>query len=216
MKRKLISRWYLKTGHMETDTCAIIILAAGASTRLGRPKQLLPFKQQSFIRRLVAEAKKCTALVIVVTGACHQEIENELQGKPVLIVENENWAAGMGSSIKEGMRNLKSLQSKVDIVILTVCDQPFVTAALFNAMIDLHKSSGKKIVACSYANSVGTPVLFEKRYFDDLLQLQGTEGAKHIVLQQQTDVALVPFPQGAIDIDTEEDYNALQQHNILH
>jgi molybdenum cofactor cytidylyltransferase len=214
-KRKLFHRGYRKKAQMETESCAIIILAAGASTRLGRPKQLLPFKNQSLIRHLVAEAKKCTALVLVVTGSCHQEIENELQGEQVLIVENKTWADGMGSSIKEGMRYLKSLQLNAAAVILAVCDQPFVTAALFTAMMDLHKRSAKKIVACSYAGSVGTPVLFEQQYFDVLQQLHGTAGAKKIVLQHQAEVALVPFPQGAIDIDTEEDYIALLQQTLL-
>ena len=77
-------------------------------------------------------------------------------------------------------------------------------------MIDLHKSSGKKIVACSYANSVGTPVLFEQRYFDALQQLKGVKERKKSCNNAE-DVALVPFPQGAIDIDTEEDYKALLQ-----
>ena len=197
---------------METETFAVVILAAGASTRLGRPKQLLKFQQQSLIRRLVSEAKKVTATVIVVTGSIHNAIENELKGEPVLIVQNKDWAQGMGSSIKEGMQNLKSLESNAGAVILAVCDQPYVTAALFTAMIDLHKRSGKRIVACSYADSLATPVLFERSYFENLLQLNGREGAKKLLQQYTNDVAFLPFPQGVIDIDTASDYEALLLH----
>lgn len=194
---------------METEACAVVILAAGASTRLGRPKQLLQFQQQSLIKRLVSEAKKVTATVIVVTGFEHAKIVTELKDEPVLLVENKDWVQGMGSSIKEGMKNLKSLVPNAGAIILAVCDQPFVNAALFTAMIELHKRSGKKIVACSYADSLGTPVLFERSYFDILLQLNSREGAKKLLQQYTTDVVLLPFPKGTIDIDTASDYEAL-------
>lgn len=196
---------------MQAEPCAIIILAAGASSRLGRPKQLLSFQHQTLISRLVAEAKKVTQTVVVVTGAAHRQIKEELQGVGVAVVENKDWAQGMGSSIKAGMHEIKSLEGNVQAVILAVCDQPFVSAALFLQIHELHKSSGKKIVACSYADSVGTPVLFEQPFFDALLQLEGSAGAKKLVQQHAGDVALLPFPQGAIDIDTQADYDALLQ-----
>jgi molybdenum cofactor cytidylyltransferase len=196
---------------MKTEACAIVILAAGASKRLGQPKQFLEFQKQSLVKRLVIEAKKNTETVVVVTGYGHDQMVKELNGEDVHIIENKDWAQGMGSSIKEGMRYLKSLERNVAAVILAVCDQPFVTATLFAAMIDLHKHSGKKIVACSYADSVGTPVLFERTYFEALQQLSGSEGAKKIVQQYADDVALIPFPLGVIDIDTQGDYEALLQ-----
>lgn len=196
---------------MKAEACAVIILAAGGSTRLGRPKQLLRFKQQSLITRLVSEAKKTTQTVVVVTGACHDKITEELQGEAIHIVENKEWRQGMGSSISAGMGKLKRLNAAIHAVILAVCDQPFVTAALFKEMQSLHISSGKKIVACSYANSAGTPVFFEHTYFDALLQLDKNTGAKKLVQRHKADVALLPFPQGAFDIDTQADYDALLQ-----
>ncbi|MBA1993797.1 nucleotidyltransferase family protein, partial [Escherichia coli] len=83
--------------------------------------------------------------------------------------------------------------------------------ALFNEMRTLQAASGKKIAACSYADTIGTPVLFTEAYFDALEGLGGNEGAKHIAQQHHYDVARVPFAQGAIDIDTEDDYTALLQ-----
>jgi molybdenum cofactor cytidylyltransferase len=196
---------------MNAETCAVVILAAGGSTRLGRPKQLLRFQQKSLIKRLVSEAKKTCTTIVVVTGFGHDQIVTELKDEPVLIAENNDWTQGMGTSLQRGMQKLKSLESTLNSVLLTVCDQPFVNAALFTSMMDLKKTSGKKIVACSYAGSAGTPALFDQLYFDALQQLNGREGAKKLIQRFASDAALMPFPQGAIDIDTQDDYEALLQ-----
>lgn len=198
---------------MVNQSCAIIILAAGASSRFGSPKQLLPFHGRSLIRHLVAEAKKTAATIIVVTGAAHLAIAAELNDEEILIVQNEAWAQGIGGSISKGMGFLKSLALDVDAVLLAVCDQPFINAMLFNEMIALQKSSGKKIVACRYAGTVGTPVLFSKTYFNALQDLRANEGAKAVVQRHLEEAALFPFPKGAIDIDTQADYKALLQQN---
>lgn len=196
---------------MPENACAIIILAAGSSSRLGQPKQLLQVEGQSLIRRLVSEAVKSVATVVVVTGSGHEAIAAELKEDAVLIVENKSWGKGIGGSINIGMGFLKSLNKDITTVILSVCDQPFVNAALFDEMILLQKTSGKNIVACSYADTTGTPVLFEKRYFDELQDLAEKEGAKQLVRRHRKDLALLPFEQGAIDIDTTDDYTALLQ-----
>jgi len=198
---------------MTDNKPAIIILAAGTSSRLGRPKQLLSYQNQTFISRLVIQAQTTATTVIVVTGATHEALAEALKDSPALLVQNPEWQQGMGSSISKGMGFLKSLNRAVSSVILAVCDQPYVTASLFNEMIAVQGRSGKKIVACTYADTIGTPVLFERSYFKALQQATGKEGAKHLVQTHQEDVALLPFPQGAIDIDTEEDYTALlSQH----
>ena len=93
---------------MNAERCPVVILAAGASMRLGRPKQLLQFQQQSLIRRLVSEAQKSTATVVVVTGSNHHQLVAELQHQPIVVVENRDWAQGMGSSISTGMGKIKS------------------------------------------------------------------------------------------------------------
>src|SRR4051812_11778467 len=105
---------------MKVEHCPVVILAAGASMRLGRPKQLLQFQQQSFIKRLVSEAQQSTATVVVVTGSNHDQIITELQGEPIVVVENRDWAQGMVSSIFKGMSKLKSLVPDAHAVILAV------------------------------------------------------------------------------------------------
>ena len=196
---------------MPEEACAIIILAAGSSSRLGRPKQLLQVEGQSLIRRLIAEAVKSAATVVVVTGSGHEAIATELKEEAVLMIENKVWAQGLGTSINAGMGFLKSLNKDIGVVILAVCDQPFVNAALFDEMIRLQKTSGKNIVACSYADTAGTPVLFKERYFDALQRLNEGEGAKQLLQRHREDLALLPFAQGVIDIDTTDDYTALLQ-----
>ena len=185
----------------------IIILAAGNSSRLGEPKQLLRYNNKSLIKHVAEEA--VTAIgnpVIIVTGANHELILNEINTIPVQLVYNENWQQGMASSISTGLNALLNTHSSMSRVIIAVSDQPFVTAALFSDLIKIVENTSKGIAASSYDNILGTPVLFQKQYFEHLLNLKGSEGAKKLLKLFKEDVAEVPFPLGRIDIDTKEDY----------
>jgi len=101
------------------------------------------------------------------------------------------------------------LQPQLNELIIMLCDQPFVDCSLLNKMIETMHGSPKGIVACAYSNTIGTPVLFDKRYFKDLLNLQGAKGAKQLLNQYANDLISIDFPEGNIDIDTIEDYNKL-------
>jgi molybdenum cofactor cytidylyltransferase len=188
----------------------IIILAAGSSSRLGRPKQLLLYHDKPLIQYIVAEAIKAKLYpVIVVTGANTEQISAVLDKEAIELVYNEHWQEGMGSGIVVGISKLLSLNREMEAVIISVCDQPFLSAALFQELVEKKSNTGKGIIACNYADTTGTPVLFERPYFETLLRLKGEEGAKRILKLYEHDVATVPFPQGNIDIDTEEDYKNL-------
>jgi molybdenum cofactor cytidylyltransferase len=194
---------------------AVIILAAGSSSRLGVPKQTLWYDGKSLIRRIADEAhsaKLCP--VIVVTGAYSQEVSDELTDCGVHLVYNEYWQSGMGSGISTGISELQTMCSDVGNVIIAVCDQPYVSAQLFRQLIEKAAESGKSIVACAYADTLGTPVLFGQKYFETLLQLNGHEGAKKLLKLHHADVAAIPFPQGNIDIDTAGDYKALKKGEL--
>ena len=97
-----------------------------------------------------------------------------------------------------------------------VCDQPHITAVLLNKLLAVQKETGKPIVACSYSGVTGTPALFHKSLFPALLSLKGDKGAGKLLQQQTVSVATVPFPEGAIDIDTMEDYKKLNQQGQQH
>ncbi len=187
----------------------IIILAAGNSSRLGRPKQLLTFRGKLLVQHAVDEALQAKpGAVVVVTGAGAEEVSVSLADRAVTIVYNAHWLEGMASGIVAGVEKMVQLQSVTNFLI-TVCDQPFVSAALFRDMIKRKRDTGKGIVACAYAGSMGTPVLFDEKYQRDLLHLKGKEGAKALVKGSAKDVATVQFSKGNIDIDTEEDYSGL-------
>ena len=193
------------------NNTGIIILAAGSASRFGSAKQLLFFNQKSLLQHVINEAITAQInSIIVVTGANAELILQSLQQHSIQVVYNEHWQQGMASSIVAGLSEML-LNKEINEVIITVCDQPFVTAHLFNQLCKKKTESGKNIVACSYADTVGTPVLFTQKYFDKLLHLQGDEGAKKLLKQYHDEVATVSFPQGIIDIDTREDYEKLIQ-----
>ena len=143
----------------------IIILAAGSSSRMGEPKQLMMYKNKTFLQHIIDEAKNaCLDPVICVTGYQSGLIRASISGMGVSIVFNDRWPEGMGSGISAGIKQLSL--SDVDSVILAVSDQPHVSSDLFGRMQTMKDESGKGIVACSYAGTLGTPVLFAKKYFN--------------------------------------------------
>ncbi|GAA3783328.1 nucleotidyltransferase family protein [Flavobacterium ginsengiterrae] len=186
------------------DKTGIIILAAGSSSRLGRPKQLLQYNESTLLKNTVTEALKVpNSFVIVVTGSNKEIIEKELDSYSISICFNPEWETGMASSIAKGIQELNSENTQC---ILAVCDQPFVNASVFENLINESKKSGKRIAASSYSETLGTPVLFHQKYFEELRDLKGNEGAKKLITNYSEDVISVPFEKGNIDIDTEEDY----------
>ena len=192
------------------DKIGIIILAAGDSSRLGRPKQLLPFGGKTLLAHIVDEALEATLEpVVVVTGAYAAEVGDPLKDRPVAIVHNPRWEEGMASSIVAGLTELLSVQPHSRGVIVAVCDQPHLSAKLLGELAEQFEVSGKGLVASLYLNTLGTPVLFGSAYFGVLLHLSGAEGAKKLLKAYPDDVATVDFPGGEIDIDTEEDVNRL-------
>lgn len=191
---------------------AIIVLAAGASTRMGRPKQLLTYGGRTLLRNAaeMAAASVCRP-IIVVLGAYADQMQSEIDGLPVQQVVNERWTEGMGSSISAGLEGLKHCdrEGAAKAVVLMLCDQPFVTASVINNLVTVYRSNGTGIVASEYGGTVGVPALFGHEYFADLAALSGAAGAKQIIDAHTSDVVRVRFPQGATDVDTAEDYRQL-------
>lgn len=180
----------------------IVILAAGSSSRLGQPKQLLHFQGKTLLRRMAEEALRVEgAEVRVVLGAGADRMREELAGLAVRTVVNQEWKTGMAGSIRVGLQDLLRLEQ----CILAVCDQPYVNAALFEQLIENARESGKGIVATGFSGTWGVPVLFNSAYFEKLLLLEGQNGAKQLIKDHPNDLAVLPFEPAAIDIDTVED-----------
>jgi molybdenum cofactor cytidylyltransferase len=188
----------------------IIILAAGNSSRMGKPKQLLRYQNKTLIRHILDESVEAIGKnIVVVLGADANLIKPELSGKRIIVVDNKKWKEGMASSIRAGVSAIMTLAHTLDGVILAVCDQPFVSSDLFKELIALKENTDREIIACTYDNTFGTPALFSRKYFTALMDLDGTEGAKKLLMQHNEDLVTIPFPMGSTDIDTMEDYNRL-------
>ena len=186
-----------------------VILAAGGSTRFGRPKQLLPFRGENLVRRAVRAAAELCQRVIVVAGDTHSLIEAELRASAAVVIENPDWQRGLGTSIRVGLEHLITSAPELDAVVLMACDQPFVDSGVIAALVAKQATTGKAIVASSYANTLGIPALFDRSCFDALLALPDESGAKALIESQPDDVASIEFEQGAIDIDTPADFERL-------
>jgi molybdenum cofactor cytidylyltransferase len=186
----------------------IIILAAGSSGRLGSPKQNLIYKGETLLQRAVRAAKASACnVIIVVLGANEEIIKPTIEGLNITTIRNPDWQEGMASSIRTGVNNLRQSGQNIDSAILMLCDQPFIDAELLNQLVQRKQAKG--ITACTYKDTIGPPVLFTKKYFDELLLLKGHEGAKKLILKYPGDVETIPFPLGAVDIDTMEDFERL-------
>jgi molybdenum cofactor cytidylyltransferase len=189
----------------------LLILAAGSSSRLGQPKQQLVFKGKTLLQHAVDEAlhSHCSP-IFVVLGANESSLRSSLYAQNVRIVVNPDWETGMASSIRCGVEALLKNEPNISQAIVMLCDQPFVDAEILNVLIDQKEKTGKAIVACTYDNTLGTPVLFDRSFFPQLLTLKGQQGAKKLVFDHVDQVSSVPFAFGNIDIDTIEDYQKLQ------
>lgn len=188
----------------------IVILAAGSSSRLGRPKQLLQYKETTLLNNTILEASKVqNSFVVVITGANSESVLKELISAEITTCFNLDWETGMSSSIVKGLNEILLLNPDCEQCIFAVCDQPFVTTSIFENLINEHDKTGKAIVASAYSKTLGTPVLFHKKYFPELLELKGQEGAKKIIKKHVEDTSSIIFEKGNIDIDTQEDYDEL-------
>ncbi len=189
----------------------VLILAAGASARMGRPKQLLLYRGQTLIRWAVesALASVCRPIVVVV-GAQAELVKNELEHLPVLVADNGEWQKGMSSSIRIGIETLVTCGVEMEGAVIMLCDQPFVTTGLVNALIETRRKTGKMIVASEYGETRGVPAFFSRQLFSELTALEGNEGARQVIANHPDVVATVCFAEGVVDVDTPQDYELLQ------
>ncbi|MCZ4225110.1 nucleotidyltransferase family protein [Pedobacter rhodius] len=189
---------------------AIIILAAGNSSRMGKPKQLLRFNGHALLNIVINESLKTTFRpVVVVLGAYAATIKEASAYKDVTYTINEDWENGLSSSISFGLNTALTVDADLENAIITVADQVHISSAIFEELHRKQRLTKKNIVACSYSQTTGTPALFNKKYFDDLLALSGENGAKRLIKQYIDDTATIPFELGKVDIDTETDYSNL-------
>ena len=184
---------------------AILILAAGSSTRMGEPKQLLPFKNTTLLGSTIEQAENSKAnSVFCVLGANEKAIKKSIENYKIETIFNPNYESGLSSSIVIGVHHLQNVFNKILIIL---ADQPNLNSVYLNDMIKISEENPSKIIASNYQNKKGVPAIFPKQYFQQLLNLKGDKGAKEF-LNNQTDIIKMPS-FNLTDIDTKEDYQNL-------
>jgi molybdenum cofactor cytidylyltransferase len=191
------------------DQIAAIILAAGSASRMGRPKQLLDWGGRPLVR-VAAEQALAAPLdqVLVVVGAAHDQVLAALEGLPLRIVANPDYAVGQSTSLRAGVA---ALGPQIAAALVMLGDQPFVTPAIVGRLVDEWRASGASIVAPVYAGQRGNPVLFARAIFPELLAITGDQGARGVLAADPARVHPVAFDDDRplADIDTPEDYRRL-------
>jgi molybdenum cofactor cytidylyltransferase len=184
-----------------------VVLAAGESSRMGRPKALLRVDGQTFIERIVAALQASrVGKVLLILGHNADAIKAEIRHLPVNVVVNEDYARGQLSSLVTAIQALQ--REKVDGILVHLVDHPFLDSGLVNRMIDRFYESKKLIVLPCYKGQRGHPVLFSSELFPELLSAPLDRGAKGVVRAHRGDTLEVETEdEGVIlDIDTPEEY----------
>jgi len=170
-----------------------VVLAAGASVRLGQPKQLVRLSEETLLERACRTAREAgCAPVVVVLGSEAEQIQAQCDLSDAVVVVNDEWSEGMASSIRVGIRALHD----ADGVVLMTCDQPTVTAAHLRALM----ASGET-KASAYAGRRGVPAYLPASAFAQLMKLRGDAGARDLLGEAET----VELVGGELDVDTAED-----------
>lgn len=192
----------------EAPAYACILLAAGASVRMGQPKQLMLLQGEPLLHRTIRLlSAQDLAPIIVVLGAYASAIAPVVQPLAVPIIINTHWQSGMGRSIAVGLAAALERWPQLSGVIIAVADQPFLSATIITQLIHLYEQSQAEVVASRYSEEAwGTPALFSSKIFDALARLEGSEGGRKLILKFVAHPPLINFPLGSLDLDTPEDW----------
>ena len=200
---------------MNEASIGVIILAAGASSRLGQPKQLLIFEGETLLSRAVRVAleTRCRP-VIVVLGAHAETLQAKLAATRAHVVCNQAWKEGMSSSIRCGLQALEaSGRQAIEAAILMLCDQPFITSDVIERLAESYLEHRSLLVASEYetdgVKTKGVPALFSRPLFAELMKISGAAGAKRVIAQHEKEATIIAVPEAAFDVDTADDYLAL-------
>lgn len=186
-----------------------VVLAAGTSSRLGTPKQLLPYRGMSLVAHVVkAVSSSMVEEIIVVLGHHSEEVRETLKNFPVNFVYNPAYADGQSTSLKAG---LTVLGRCAQAALFILADQPLLKPRSVNLIIEEYRLGGRGIVAPFYHGKRGNPVLFDKEFFSLITALSGDTGARNLIVSHHNQMARVDVddPGVVFDIDTWEDYRRL-------
>lgn len=182
----------------------IIVLAAGGSRRLGQPKQLVTVSGEPLLRRVVRSAVESgTDQVIVVLGSSAYDCVGAIKEYGVDIVINPFWESGLAGSIRIGVERAE--EAGAEAVLILLADQPCLNPKVIHEFLDRAVPRPDQVIAARYGDVLGPPIFFGSNWFSRLKALEGDEGARKLIREQQGVVDIVEWPEGAIDIDMPED-----------
>lgn len=192
---------------MNNPPIAALVLAAGASRRMGQPKQLLLWGSKPLVQHM-ADTVLAAAFkpVYVVTGAYHEAVEAALKDAQVVCVHCSDWDKGMGASLQFGLKALLHDFPSLEAVCITPADLPMMQASDFAQLKALFWQSGRPIAAMAYRGALGAPAVFFRSFFPLLLSLEQDQGARRIIAQYQEECAALPCELASADVDTWEDW----------
>lgn len=198
-----------------SSNIAILIPAAGASSRMGMPKQLLKWKDSTLLGHTIGNAQQLNSNeIFLVLGSDFANISSTVGEFPTVILNNKNWKSGLGGSIAYGIKHIIEIKLEVDGVLIMLPDQPLIDLDYFKAMIDQFKSGHDQIIATNYGKGKkGVPVLFDRKYFNELCDSNNDQGAKYLLKKYPECVHSSENTQTLSDIDTIDDYEALYNAN---
>ncbi len=185
---------------------AIIILAAGSSTRMQTPKQLLNFKGKNLLQRAIDLA--CALEVenrMLVLGGWKETIQEKIDASEFDILFNANHKNGMSSSLQLAIKQVVP-NSQIEGILIMLCDQPLIPKSHYEQLLEHAKHTDASIIATSYNQIMGVPCVFKSNRFEELLDLEGQQGAKFLLKKHKEEVVSVPCEMASFDIDTEKDY----------
>jgi molybdenum cofactor cytidylyltransferase len=180
-----------------------VLLAAGASTRFGSPKQLVRIAGRPLLHTVVTRAAEVTGnALIVVLGAGAAELAPLLKHSPGSVVVNRQWREGLASSIRAGVARLPATCAGV---MLVLADQAAVTSDDLRRLAGTWRRRPQSIVAALYAGTTGAPAIFPRSTFAELAALRGDAGARSVLRRSVDRMIRVPMPAAELDLDTPED-----------
>ena len=186
---------------------AILILAAGKSSRMGSIKQLLKINGKTLLENTIDISEKISSTrVICVLGANADEIKKNTTYHNVAFVLNKNYKLGLSSSIVSGVKYLEKEKVSFDGILILLADQPAIRLKYYNEMINLFSKEKEKIIASNYGNRFGVPAIFPKSFTPNLLKIKGDKGAKEFLQKNKSKVLSLTSFVNLLDIDTPEDY----------
>jgi len=186
----------------------VLVLAAGSSSRLGQPKQLVKWKGRTLLENSIAAAQSVSEKIHVVLGASADQILSSIAHLDCEHHIFNNWKEGMGASLSFGVGQILKLTP--DRILILVCDQVHISSDLLLELVQTHQTSGYSITACKYGDSFGVPAIFNQETFPELLRIKGDRGARRIVQDNIDRVGFVDFSKGEVDVDTTTDLKLIE------